>query len=73
MSLPKKLYRISITDTGESAYKKLRYGQRGGGTFAGLGTMKDRRAQLERAGIHYKIYETETNWIEIDQFPQEEN
>jgi hypothetical protein len=69
MSLPNKLYRLHIVPGGTP----LKYRQPGGGTFSSLKDMQFRREQLDRQGTIYEIYETDTDWKQIDQSPQEDN
>lgn len=53
---PEILYRVAVVPT---KGKRLRYGQRGGGTFSSLANMQYRIDDLNRAGVEYEIYESE--------------
>ena len=64
MSLPKKLYRLHLLP---EKGKSLRYAQRGGGTFNSLKDMQYRIEQLERDNREYEVYETECNWVKVEQ------
>lgn len=62
MTLPKKQIRISVKKGGN----RLRYAQRGGGTFASIETAKWRIADLVAAGVEFEVFESVTEWKKVD-------
>lgn len=60
MSLPTKLYRVVKTG-GE----RLRYAERGGGTFTSLLHAIQRKEQIERREGTAEVWATETNWVRV--------
>jgi len=51
-----------------STPKVRRYGQLGGGTFMYLNHALERCGAIKRRGGDCKVYVTDCNWKEVDQF-----
>lgn len=62
MAKPKTLIYIEVVPGGNP----LGFRQQGGGTFSTLKAAQYRIDNLTRSGVHFKVWETDCDWSEVE-------